>query len=88
MGWRPADQFCAGTEARSRSRDTGQRVRHDGRRTCTPTKAPSIPEPSTLDANSTGGSIPKATRIVLRAPWKKVTITPIDISVKTRFTTE
>jgi len=30
----------------------------------------------------------EATRIVLRAPWKKVTITPIDISVKTRFTTE
>src|SRR6202162_6296027 len=29
---------------------------------------------------------PEATRIVLRAPWKKVTITPIDISVKTRFT--
>ena len=29
-----------------------------------------------------------STRIVLRAPWKKVTITPIDISVKTRFTTE
>jgi inosine-uridine nucleoside N-ribohydrolase len=31
---------------------------------------------------------PEATTIVLRAPWKKVTITPIDISVKTRFTTE
>ncbi|HKW26477.1 MAG TPA: nucleoside hydrolase [Terriglobales bacterium] len=31
---------------------------------------------------------PEAARIVLRAPWKKVTITPIDISVKTRFTTE
>ena len=31
---------------------------------------------------------PEATRIVLRAPWKKMTITPIDISVKTRFTTE
>jgi len=31
---------------------------------------------------------PEATRIVLRAPWKKVTITPIDISVKTRFTNE
>ena len=31
---------------------------------------------------------PEATRIVLRAPWKKVTITPIDISVKTRFTAE
>ena len=30
----------------------------------------------------------EATRIVLRAPWRKVTITPIDISVKTRFTTE
>jgi purine nucleosidase len=29
---------------------------------------------------------PEAARIVLRAPWKKVTITPIDISVKTRFT--
>ena len=29
---------------------------------------------------------PEATRIVLRAPWKKMTITPIDISVKTRFT--
>jgi purine nucleosidase len=31
---------------------------------------------------------PEAARIVLRAPWKKMTITPIDISVKTRFTTE
>src|SRR2546430_2827925 len=31
---------------------------------------------------------PEAARIVLRAPWKKVTITPIDISVKTRYTTE
>jgi purine nucleosidase len=31
---------------------------------------------------------PEAARIVLRASWKKLTITPIDISVKTRFTTE
>jgi purine nucleosidase len=31
---------------------------------------------------------PEAARIVLRAPWKKMTITPIDISVKTRFTDE
>ena len=31
---------------------------------------------------------PEAARIVLRAPWKKVTITPIDISVKTRFTND
>src|ERR1700693_4013360 len=31
---------------------------------------------------------PEAARIVLRAPWKKLTITPIDISVKTRFTSE
>ena len=31
---------------------------------------------------------PEAARIVLRAPWKKVTITPIDISVKTRYTSE
>ena len=31
---------------------------------------------------------PEAARIVLRAPWKKLTITPIDISVKTRFTNE
>src|SRR5690349_107278 len=30
----------------------------------------------------------EAARIVLRAPWKKVTITPIDISVKTHFTRE
>ena len=30
----------------------------------------------------------EAARIVLRAPWKKMTITPIDISVKTRFTEE
>jgi purine nucleosidase len=29
---------------------------------------------------------PEAARIVLRAPWKKITITPIDISVKTRLT--
>jgi purine nucleosidase len=31
---------------------------------------------------------PEAARIVLRAPWKKVTITPIDISVKTHYTNE
>jgi purine nucleosidase len=31
---------------------------------------------------------PEAARIVLRASWKKMTITPIDISVKTRFTNE
>jgi purine nucleosidase len=31
---------------------------------------------------------PEAARIVLRAPWKKLTITPIDISVKTRLTPE
>ncbi|HEV7511589.1 MAG TPA: nucleoside hydrolase [Candidatus Acidoferrum sp.] len=30
----------------------------------------------------------EATRIVLHAPWKKVTVTPIDISVKTHFTNE
>src|SRR6202795_3401272 len=30
----------------------------------------------------------EAARIVLRAPWKKMTITPIDISVKTRYTLE
>ena len=31
---------------------------------------------------------PEAARIVLRAPWKKMTITPIDISVKTQYTLE
>jgi purine nucleosidase len=31
---------------------------------------------------------PEAARIVLRAPWRKMTITPIDISVKTRYTAE
>lgn len=31
---------------------------------------------------------PEAVRIVIRAPWKKVTITPIDISVKTQVTPE
>ena len=31
---------------------------------------------------------PEAARIVLRAPWKKTTITPIDISVKTRLSSE
>jgi purine nucleosidase len=31
---------------------------------------------------------PEAARIVLRAPWKKMTITPIDISVKTRLSPE
>jgi purine nucleosidase len=30
----------------------------------------------------------EATRIVLRAPWAKVTITPIDISVKTQLTSK
>jgi purine nucleosidase len=29
---------------------------------------------------------PEAVHIVLRAPWKKITITTVDISVKTRFT--
>ena len=31
---------------------------------------------------------PEAARIVLRAPWKKIVCTPVDISVKTRMTTE
>lgn len=31
---------------------------------------------------------PEAARKVLRAPWKKVTITPVDISVKTRHSEE
>jgi purine nucleosidase len=31
---------------------------------------------------------PEAVRIVMRSPWKKVTITPIDISVKTEITPE
>jgi purine nucleosidase len=31
---------------------------------------------------------PEAAQIVLRAPWKKMTITPIDISVKTRLSPE
>jgi purine nucleosidase len=31
---------------------------------------------------------PEAAQIVLRAPWKKMTITPIDISVKTHYTNE
>src|SRR5579863_2548140 len=31
---------------------------------------------------------PEAARIVLRAPWKKVICTPVDISVKTRLTSE
>ncbi len=28
---------------------------------------------------------PEAVRIVMRAPWKKITITPIDVSIKTRL---
>jgi inosine-uridine nucleoside N-ribohydrolase len=31
---------------------------------------------------------PEATRIVLRAPWKKIICTPVDISVKTRLTSD
>jgi inosine-uridine nucleoside N-ribohydrolase len=31
---------------------------------------------------------PEAAHIVLRAPWKKIVCTPVDISVKTRLTTE
>lgn len=31
---------------------------------------------------------PEAVRIVMRAPWKKITITPIDISIKTHVTPE
>ena len=31
---------------------------------------------------------PEAARIVMSAPWKKITITPVDISVKTRLTNE
>lgn len=31
---------------------------------------------------------PEAARIVLRAPWRSITITPIDISVKTRLSAE
>jgi inosine-uridine nucleoside N-ribohydrolase len=29
---------------------------------------------------------PEAAQIVLRAPWKKITCTPVDISIKTRLT--
>ncbi len=31
---------------------------------------------------------PEAAHIVLRAPWPKITCTPVDISIKTRFTPE
>jgi purine nucleosidase len=31
---------------------------------------------------------PEAARVVLRAPWKKIVCTPVDISVKTRMTNE
>src|SRR5580693_2762956 len=31
---------------------------------------------------------PEAAQIVLRAPWKKITCTPTDISIKTKFTRE
>jgi purine nucleosidase len=31
---------------------------------------------------------PEATHVVLTAPWKKIVCTPVDISVKTRLTTE
>jgi purine nucleosidase len=31
---------------------------------------------------------PEAAHIVLRAPWKKIVCTPVDISVKTRLTSE
>jgi inosine-uridine nucleoside N-ribohydrolase len=31
---------------------------------------------------------PEAVQIVMRSPWKKITITPIDVSVKTKLTTE
>ena len=31
---------------------------------------------------------PEAAHIVLRAPWKKIVCTPVDISVKTRMTQE
>ena len=45
-------------------------------------------DPGAIDARSEFNwwFDPEAARIVLRAPWKKITITPIDISVKTRFT--
>ena len=31
---------------------------------------------------------PEAAHIVLRAPWKKIVCTPVDISVKTKMTME
>lgn len=31
---------------------------------------------------------PEAVRIVMRAPWKKITITPVDVSIKTKVTPE
>ena len=31
---------------------------------------------------------PEAAHIVLRAPWKKIVCTPVDISIKARFTPE
>ena len=31
---------------------------------------------------------PEAVRITMRAPWKKITITPVDVSIKTKLTKE
>jgi inosine-uridine nucleoside N-ribohydrolase len=31
---------------------------------------------------------PEAARITVRAPWKKITITPVDVSIKTKLTPE
>ena len=55
---------------------------------CTPNKG--AIDPGAIDARREFNwwFDPEAARIVLRAPWKKVTIAPIDISVKTRFTEE
>ena len=87
MGWWAVDQFCPGAKARPRSRHARQRIRHDGRRIYADKGAI---DPGAIDARREFNwwFDPEATRIVLRAPWKKVTITPIDISVKTRFTAE
>ena len=59
------------------------------------TQLPPSPTPPPIDwskldpiLRQRAGLLTGRSRIVLRAPWKKMTITPIDISVKTRFTSE
>jgi purine nucleosidase len=52
---------------------------------------PQTPDPESINTPRHEFNIwfdPEAAHIVVRAPWNKITCTPVDISVKTRMTAD